>query len=290
MLGEGRERRLRRGLGGPHRLGDHRGGFLPDGVDILRGYAARGKEGRKPPDRALFLISFFFLGAPVALRLALHMPVPAVGHEFNQARLFVPPNLLDDGADLLEDLPHVVSVGPDCLDIVGGGPLIYFGLGRVALHRGKLAVAVVLDNKQYRKIEDGRHIGRLVEHPLVDRAVAGDDDRDVVPPFFLDGERRAHGKQVAGPDDPVGPKDAQCRIGDVHRAALAGAQARGLSVYLGHHTVYIGPLGYHVAVPPVGGVEVVGGPQVQAYAGRHGLLPDGQVDGLRGDRARPERR
>ena len=88
----------------------------------------RDKEGRKPLDRALFLISLLFLGAPVALRLALHVPVPAVGHELHQARFLVPPNLLDDGADLLEDLPHVVSVGPDRLDIVGGGPLIYFGL------------------------------------------------------------------------------------------------------------------------------------------------------------------
>ena len=61
----------------------------------------------------------------------------------------------------------------------------------------------------------------------------------------------------AGADDRVGAQDPARGVGDVHRAALAAAEARRLREQLGHHAVDVRALGQAVAVAAVGGGHVV---------------------------------
>ena len=68
----------------------------------------------------------------------------------------------------------------------------------------------------------------------------------------------------------------------MHRAAFAAALAGRPAVELRHHPADIRPLGDHVSVAAVGGVEVIRVPQVHAHTGRHRFLSDGKVDGFSG--------
>jgi hypothetical protein len=88
---------------------------------------------------------------------------------------------------------------------------------------------------------------------------------------------RAHRNRQPGRHHAVGAQHADRKIRDVHRAALAAVEAGGLAEQLGHHAAQVRALGQRVAVPAVGGGEVVGGMQVRADAGGHRLLPGGQV-------------
>ncbi len=99
---------------------------------------------------------------------------------------------------------------------------------------------------------------------------------------------RAQGQQVTGPHDAVGPQDSQAAVGDMHGAAFAFAEPVGLAVKFGHHPVEVRAFGDDVTVAPVGGVDVIGVPQVQADTRRHRLLADGQVNGFGWDVSVPE--
>jgi hypothetical protein len=89
----------------------------------------------------------------------------------------------------------------------------------------------------------------------------------------------AHRNRQPGRHHAVGAQHAHGKIGDVHRTTLAAVEAGGLAEQLGHHAAQVRALGQRVAVPSVGGGEVVGGMQVRADAGGHRLLPGGQVQG-----------
>jgi hypothetical protein len=89
--------------------------------------------------------------------------------------------------------------------------------------------------------------------------------------------RRAHRNRQAGRHHAIGAQHAHRKIRNVHRAALAAVEARGLAEQFGHHAAQIGALGQRVAVTAVGGGQVVGRVQVRADAGGHGFLPGGQM-------------
>jgi hypothetical protein len=68
------------------------------------------------------------------------------------------------------------------------------------------------------------------------------------------------------------------QIGDVHRAALAAADAGILAEHLGHHAVDVTALGDRVAVPAVRRPDVIRGQKILTDADRDGLLPGVEVN------------
>lgn len=144
--------------------------------------------------------------------------------------------------------------------------------------RGGRAPAVVLADEQHRQLVHAGPVQRLEEGAAVDRAVAEEADRErVALAQHLLRMRRAHRDRQPGRHHAVGAQHADREIGDVHRAALAAVEARGLAEQLAHHACEVGALGQRVAVAAVGGREVVARAQVRADAGRHRLLPGRQV-------------
>ena len=111
-----------------------------------------------------------------------------------------------------------------------------------------------------------------MERALVGGAVAEEADGHPAGAERLGGERRAAGQRDAAADDAVGAEHPFVDVGDVHRAALALADAGRLAHQLGHHAGDVDALGDAVTVAAVGrGDEVVVG-QVGADADRDGLL------------------
>ena len=113
-----------------------------------------------------------------------------------------------------------------------------------------------------------------MEGALVDGAVAEEAERDVGRLAKGCGQRRARGEAEAAADDAVGAQHAEREVGDVHRAAAAGAGAGRLAVELGHHRADADALGDGVAVAAVGRGDQVARFERGAAAGRHRFLAD----------------
>ena len=90
--------------------------------------------------------------------------------------------------------------------------------------------------------------------------------------------RGADRQRQAGADDRVGAEHALGRVGDVHRAALAVADALAAGEELGHHPVDLHAAGQAVAVAAVGGGDVVALGEGAADARRDRLLAERGVD------------
>ena len=89
--------------------------------------------------------------------------------------------------------------------------------------------------------------------------------------------RRAGGNRQTRRHHAIGPEHADRKVSDVHRAAFAAIEAIGLAIQLAHHAGQVSAFGQGVAVPPVGGGEVIAGAQMGAHAHGHRLLAGGQV-------------
>ena len=84
--------------------------------------------------------------------------------------------------------------------------------------------------------------------------------------------RRADGQRRAAADDAVGAEHALGEVGDVHRAALALAEAVGAAVDLEHHALHVAALGDAVPVAAMRADDVVGVVEVLADADRDRFL------------------
>ena len=137
---------------------------------------------------------------------------------------------------------------------------------------------IVLQQKHHRQLPRRGHVQRLVERPLIGRAVAekGHRDRAVAPD--LGGQRAARRQRDACAHDAVGAQNAQLHVHDVHGPAPAPAVARLLAEQLRHGPVRAGSLGKAVPVPPVGGGDVIRLPQRKARANAAGFLSHVEVD------------
>src|SRR6185436_5042552 len=122
---------------------------------------------------------------------------------------------------------------------------------------------------------------------LVRAAVTGEGHGDLVGALDLRGQADAAHERRAAADDPVRPEHALVDVGDVHRAALAAADAGRLAVDLGHHALDVAALRDRVAVAAVRADDVVVGTEVADHAGGDRLLARVQVDEA-GDLARRE--
>ena len=123
----------------------------------------------------------------------------------------------------------------------------------------------------------GRRKAESLNWAAVQRPVAEEGDRDRVAPLDRHRVRGTHRDRDAGRDDAVGAQHADREVGDVHRAALAAAEAAGLAEQLVHHPFEAGALGQRVAVTAVRRGQPVRGGQVRADAGRHRFLSGRQV-------------
>ena len=160
-------------------------------------------------------------------------------------------------------------------DLAGGR----LGIGRV------LAVEVVLADVDHGQLPERRHVHRLVEKALAERAVAEEAHRDLAAAAHLRRERGARRDAGGAADDGVGAEVARLGIGDVHRAALAATVAGLLAEQFREHAVDRGALGEAVPVAAVGAGDEVVAMQGLADADRHGLLADVEVGQARHLRA-----
>ena len=132
--------------------------------------------------------------------------------------------------------------------------------------RGRLGVAVVLDHEYGGQIPDLGQIVAFENSALVGAAVADETDRHAAGLQDFRRQRRAADQRTAGPDDAVRPQHAFGEVGDVHRAALAPAQAFAASEDLQHHRIGVAALGDAMAVAAMGRGDDVTVVEMQADA------------------------
>ena len=133
-----------------------------------------------------------------------------------------------------------------------------------------------MQQKTTGQLPQRRHVHRLIEDALLGGAVAEEGDRDMRQPAVAIGHAGPHHMGNAAADDGIGAEMAQPHVGDVHRAALAGAIAVGLAGDLRHHALGIGTAGDEDAVAAVMGGEAVALLHRLADAG-HRFLADRHV-------------
>ncbi len=160
------------------------------------------------------------------------------------------------------------------------GEAVGRGANRQIAHREKagvraeLGVLIFLAEVDRRQSPQPGHIGRLVEYPLIQRAVAEKTARHLSSAANLAGIGRAGGDADASADDAVRAQNAEVEIGDVHRAALAVTITRGLAQEFGHHRRRLAAFGEAMPVPAMRAGNVVVAPERGTRADRHGLLAD----------------
>src|SRR5262249_38274009 len=143
------------------------------------------------------------------------------------------------------------------------------GAVHVAVHcdgvvaRGRLRVAVVLDDEDGGQVPHRGQVQALQEHALVGGAVAHEADRDLAFAAVLGGQGRPARERGPGAQDAVGAHHAPVQIGDVHGTAFALAGPTLLPVDLLHHLCHVHALGDAVAVAPVGAGDTVAVVEVQ---------------------------
>jgi hypothetical protein len=92
-------------------------------------------------------------------------------------------------------------------------------------------------------------------------------------------QRRAADQRChARPKDAVRPHHPQGQVGDMHRAALARAAARGLAIDFRHHRLHVDALGDAMPVPAMGRGDAVAVVQMRHDADRRGLLSGVKMD------------
>ena len=116
-----------------------------------------------------------------------------------------------------------------------------------------------------------------MEAALVAGAVPEEAEGDLIRAAHPGGEPRAGGERQAGAHDPRLAHDAHRVVGEVHRAALALADAGPLAHELRHQRRKRGALADRVAVRAMRAEDEVVVAQGHAGAGDGGLLSDAEV-------------
>ena len=108
---------------------------------------------------------------------------------------------------------------------------------------GALAILVVLEHKDRRKLQHDGHVHRLEGGALVGCAIAREAHRDRAGVQRLGGQCGADHQGRAAADNAVGAEHPLIEIGDVHRAALAAAEPVLARKELAHHPDNVAALG-----------------------------------------------
>ena len=128
---------------------------------------------------------------------------------------------------------------------------------------GAHRVAVVLADEDHGQLPERGEVHGLVELALGHGAVAEVALHDLVTALVLHRERGAGGDGQVGGDDPVPAEEIDALVEEVHRAALALAEAVAAAEELGHDPAGIRALREAVAMLAVGGDGVVVGRRVE---------------------------
>ena len=175
------------------------------------------------------------VGPAVGLLVALEVAEVAADLALDQRRPAAGAGARDRLAGGLVDGEEVEAVDDHAGHAEAVGALGDVDAGLVERARGGLGVAVVLDHEDARQVPGAREVERLEERALVGAAVAGEGDATCVGALDLGRQADAADERRAAADDAVGAEHALVEVGDVHRAALAVADAGLLAVDLGHH-------------------------------------------------------
>ena len=117
-----------------------------------------------------------------------------------------------------------------------------------------------------------------MELALVGRAVPEEGHGYASGVLELGREGGARGEGNACTHDAVGPEHPAVKVGDVHRPALALADARRAPEELGHHCLRLDALGEAVAMAAMGGGEGVARREVGGDGDGHRFLARVQVE------------
>ena len=137
---------------------------------------------------------------------------------------------------------------------------------------GVLAVAVVLEDEDRRHLQDYGHVHRLEHGALVRAAVATEGHAHAAVAPVAAGDRRADRDRRAPAYDRICTQHAALGVGDVHRAALAAAQAVTATVDLEHHPGYVATFRDAVPVSAMRAHDVVAVVEMRADADGDRLL------------------
>ncbi len=210
--------------------------------------------------------------AAVDLRIALEVADPADRVRLDERGSLAGACPGHGARDGVVDGEHVVAVHGVAGDPVArGAPRDRAAGGRERAGRRR-GPAVVLAEEDDRQLPEGRQVHALVERAAVGGAVAEEREDHLARLPLPDREADTRGQDAARREDAVGAEVAHGRVGDVHRAALAVADAVRLAVELGHEAPERAALGDEVAVAAVRREDVVVGPERRARADGDGLL------------------
>ena len=128
------------------------------------------------------------------------------------------------------------------------------------MHRCEFAEAIIFADEDHRQFPDCGQIERFVKGSLIGRPVAKEAGGHVVTFCDYGRQGRPGRDRQSGADDAIGAKDAQGKVNDVHRAALAFAIAGALAINLRHHLGQLAAFGDQVAMAAMGRGDTVGLP------------------------------
>lgn len=168
-------------------------------------------------------------------------------------------HMLDGIARGVIDRHHVHAIDAVTVDAVGRGPAMELGHRRMAMDFSPDLVAVVLADEQYRQPPQRRHVHRLMEGPLIRRAiaeVAQDDFRRIV-----------HAQPIADPgrdgkgftDDGIAAEETLVGVEEMHGATVAMRTSGRPPEQLGHDGARTDTPHHGVHVLAVSTDDIVGG-------------------------------
>ncbi len=202
------------------------------------------------------------------------MIVVTVGLGLDQRRAATGPGPLHRAQGGRPDRGRVHTVADLARHAVGRRAIGNVGEQHVPGLRGELGIAVVLADEHHRQAQHGGEVGRLMEAADVGGAVAEEGHRDGAVAAVGAGERRAHRDRDARAHDPVRAEHADRQVVDVHAPAPAVAVAVDSAIQFGEHPAKVRALGDRMAMPAVGGGDLVFVPQRADRASGDRLLPD----------------
>ena len=205
------------------------------------------------------------------------MAVEPGGLDVDQARALAIPGAFDGVSHRIVDREEVESVD---LDTRHSEPVRSGHLR--ASHRvgggGRLGIAVVFADEDHGQLPDIRHIVGFEDQPLVRTPVAIEGHGHAVLALGSCGKAGAHRQGARCADNPVCTQHPLVEVRNMHRSALAAANAAGRAIDFIHGFLQIQTAGDALAMSAMGRRNPIPLVQRHVHTGRRCLLPGGQVN------------
>ncbi len=210
-------------------------------------------------------------GRSIGPRVGHRMPAVSVRLAFDELRAAAAADVLESATRRFAHLHHVHPIDLFGGNVVGSGALVDLRHGRMPVDFGADRIVIVFAHKEYRQAPKCRHVQRLMERALVDRAVAEETDDCFGTP--------AHGHGICNPDrdgatlahDRVSTHEAPFGVEHVHGPPHAAARSIRAAEQLGHDVARRSASHDCVRVLAIGADDVIG---------RSGRVDDPRTDRL----------